>query len=141
MTTRASRANLTPKANASAKTSPKGAKPTPQTPSKAPSKAPAKASKPVAPSATKAHHAANQPGKVTAASVSAKLDAAKPSGPLGLTPAVRLRRGHGVDRDHAGRVHATSRGPTTGKRKDRPASARDRPTAPHRIRDEWTSVK
>ena len=86
MTTRASRANLTPKANASAKTSPKGAKPTPQTPSKAPSKAPAKASKPTAPSATKAP-TASQPAKVTAASVSAKLDAAKPSGPLGLTPA------------------------------------------------------
>lgn len=77
---RANRANLSPKAHAKPLT--KGAKPTLQTPSKAP----AKASKPIAPSATKAP-AANQPGKVTAASVSTKLDAAKPSGPLGLTPA------------------------------------------------------
>ena len=85
MTTRANKANLSPKGttHAPAKPAPKGAKSAPQ----APSKAPAKASKPVAPSATKAHHTANQPGKVTAASVSAKLDAAKPSGPLGLTPA------------------------------------------------------
>ena len=85
MTTRANRANLSPKGttHAPAKPAPKGAKPAPQ----APSKAPAKASKPAAPSATKAHHAANQSAKVTAASVSAKLDAAKPSGPLGLTPA------------------------------------------------------
>lgn len=85
MTTRANKANLSPKgaATAPAKPAPKSAKPAPQ----APSKTPAKASKPAAPSATKAHHAANQPAKVTAASVSAKLDAAKPSGPLGLTPA------------------------------------------------------
>ncbi len=85
MTTRANRANLSPKGttHAPTKPAPKGAKSAPQ----APSKAPAKTSKPIAPSATKAHHAANQPGKVTAASVSAKLDAAKPSGPLGLTPA------------------------------------------------------
>ena len=84
MTTRANRANLSPKGatTAPAKPAPKGVKPAPQ----APSKAPAKASKPAAPSATKAP-AANQPGKVTAASVSAKLGAAKPSGPLGLTPA------------------------------------------------------
>ena len=81
MTTRANKANLTPKAHAKPLT--KGTKPAPQ----APSKTPVKASKPAAPSATKAHHAANQPGKVTAASVSAKMDAAKPSGPLGLTPA------------------------------------------------------
>ncbi len=85
MTTRANRANLSPKGttHAPAKPAPKSAKPAPQ----APSKSPAKASKPAAPSATKAHHAANQPAKVTAASVSAKLDATKPSGPLGLTPA------------------------------------------------------
>lgn len=85
MTTRANKANLSPKGttHVPAKPAPKGAKPAPQ----APSKAPAKASKPTAPSATKAHHAANQSAKVTAESVSAKLDAAKPSGPLGLTPA------------------------------------------------------
>lgn len=84
MTTRANRANLSPKGttHAPAKPAPKGAKPAQQ----APSKAPAKASKPTAPSATKAP-TANQPAKVTAASVSAKLDATKPSGPLGLTPA------------------------------------------------------
>lgn len=77
MTTRANRANLSPKGTTHAP-----AKPAQQ----APSKAPAKASKPTAPSATKAP-TANQPAKVTAASVSAKLDATKPSGPLGLTPA------------------------------------------------------
>jgi hypothetical protein len=84
MTMRASRANLSPKGtqHAPAKPAPKGAKPAQKTPSKVP----AKASKPVAPSATKAP-TASQPAKVTAASVSAKLDATKPSGPLGLTPA------------------------------------------------------
>ena len=89
MTTRAKNANLSPKGtNAPAKTAPKA-------PSK-PVKAPAKAAPP---SATKAHQTTStrKPGqaagaglkdaaKVTAASVSAKLDAAKPSGPLGLAP-------------------------------------------------------
>lgn len=96
MTTRAKNANLSPKGiPAPAKTAPKA-------PSK-PAKAPAKVAPP---SATKAHQTtptrkpsatAAQVGqaagtglkdatKVTAASVSAKLDAAKPSGPLGLTP-------------------------------------------------------
>ena len=96
MTTRAKNANLSPKGtNATAKSAPKA----PSKPVKAPAKAAppggakahqtATTRKPVA-TAAQVRQAAGaglkDAAKVTAASVSAKLDTAKPSGPLGLTP-------------------------------------------------------
>ena len=105
MTTRANRANLQPKGttHAPAKAAPKA----PSKPASKPVKPTSKQlTKPTPPSATKAHQTAatrtpsataaqtgqaagaglKDAAKVTAASVTAKLAATQPSGPLGLTP-------------------------------------------------------